>query len=195
MGVRYNEDSESWLEELNQLGGHGGIGIANFIIFDLVSQVDIIKLNASIKISFLLEKRVEEITQVISAHDKKLIHLDPIGCMKTTGIFGLAVNPDPKPQLISIYKQTLAALNEKIPSHAVYRQAAESITKNRLEITENNSVPEIERILDIENIEEVIAMANDELKLVNFMAECKPWEDLEEKPLPGQWDYFKKASD
>ncbi|KAK4695419.1 NADH dehydrogenase (ubiquinone) 1 alpha subcomplex subunit 5, partial [Lecanoromycetidae sp. Uapishka_2] len=39
-------------------------------------------------------------------------------------------------------------------------------------------------------IEEVIQVAEGELKLVDTMIESKVWHDLEEKPQPGQWDYF-----
>ncbi|KAF6224758.1 hypothetical protein HO133_009952 [Letharia lupina] len=39
-------------------------------------------------------------------------------------------------------------------------------------------------------IEEVIQVAEGELKLVDTMAESKVWEDIEEKPPQGQWDYF-----
>ncbi|PVU97441.1 hypothetical protein BB561_000546 [Smittium simulii] len=113
---------------------------------------------------------------------------------KTTGLFGVPVNPNARSELISIYKQTLAELKQKIPTYAVYRQATESITLQRLAVAESNEdVNKIESLLNTENIEELVMVAEDELKLVDFMAECKPWEPLEEPPVKGQWDYFKKA--
>ncbi|KAL6717266.1 hypothetical protein ACLMJK_005181 [Lecanora helva] len=39
-------------------------------------------------------------------------------------------------------------------------------------------------------IEEVIQVAEGELKLVDNMLGSRVWEELEEKPQPGQWDYF-----
>ncbi|KAG8531767.1 uncharacterized protein KY384_003403 [Bacidia gigantensis] len=41
-------------------------------------------------------------------------------------------------------------------------------------------------------IEEVIQVAEGELKLADTMLEHKVWEDLEEKPLPEQWQYFSR---
>lgn len=55
---------------------------------------------------------------------------------------------------------------------------------------------EASQISDAENqiggglIEEVIQVAEGELKLVETMAESQVWEELEEKPPQGQWDYF-----
>ncbi|KAL2040484.1 hypothetical protein N7G274_006927 [Stereocaulon virgatum] len=52
------------------------------------------------------------------------------------------------------------------------------------------------QISDVENqigaglIEEVIQVAEGELKLLDTMINAKVWEELEEKPLQGQWDYF-----
>merc|ERR1712093_219624 len=42
-------------------------------------------------------------------------------------------------------------------------------------------------------IEEVIQVAEGELKLVDVLAKSKVWEDLEEKPVEGQWEYFKRS--
>ncbi|PGH27045.1 hypothetical protein AJ80_01230 [Polytolypa hystricis UAMH7299] len=59
---------------------------------------------------------------------------------------------------------------------------------------------EAAQISDIENqlaaglIEEVIQVAEGELKLVYTMLESKVWEELEEKPKPGQWTYFERGT-
>jgi len=54
----------------------------------------------------------------------------------------------------------------------------------------------LEQVEEIENkigaglIEEVVQVAEGELKLVDVMAKARVWEDLEEKPVEGQWTYF-----
>ncbi|KAG4305890.1 hypothetical protein PORY_000800 [Pneumocystis oryctolagi] len=109
-----------------------------------------------------------------------------------TGLTGIETHPDPRPVLLEIYKQTLQVLSF-MPNHSVYRQATETLTKQRQTIVEKNTVRE-----DIENkiacglIEEVILQAKDELNLAKKMLEWKPWEDLQVQPPPGQWEYFRK---
>ncbi|EFQ99937.1 hypothetical protein MGYG_02944 [Nannizzia gypsea CBS 118893] len=55
------------------------------------------------------------------------------------------------------------------------------------------------QISEIENkiggglIEEVIQVAEGELKLVDEMVKSKVWEELVEKPKPGQWTYFERT--
>ncbi|KAH8889802.1 hypothetical protein GQ53DRAFT_842685 [Thozetella sp. PMI_491] len=55
-----------------------------------------------------------------------------------------------------------------------------------------------EQIEQLENkigaglIEEVIQVAEGELRLVDTMVEAKVWESLEEKPSEGQWTYFER---
>ncbi|KAI4244270.1 MAG: hypothetical protein LQ352_006856 [Teloschistes flavicans] len=61
---------------------------------------------------------------------------------------------------------------------------------------ENEPPLEAEQIAEIENqigaglIEEVIEVAEGENKLVDTILESRSWEELEEKPPQGQWDYF-----
>ncbi|KAA8650572.1 hypothetical protein EYZ11_003545 [Aspergillus tanneri] len=63
---------------------------------------------------------------------------------------------------------------------------------------ENEPALEAQQISDIENkigaglIEEVIQVAEGELKLVDELYKSKAWEELEEKPSPGQWVYFER---
>ncbi|CAN8102271.1 unnamed protein product [Discula destructiva] len=58
----------------------------------------------------------------------------------------------------------------------------------------------IEQIEELENkigaglIEEVIQVAEGELKLVDTMIQGKVWESLDEKPAEGQWEYFERKS-
>jgi NADH dehydrogenase (ubiquinone) 1 alpha subcomplex subunit 5 len=66
-------------------------------------------------------------------------------------------------------------------------------------VLESEPALEAEQIAEIENkigaglIEEVVVVANDEFKLVDTLAESQVWEELEEKPSPGQWTYFERG--
>ncbi|KAK7928131.1 NADH-ubiquinone oxidoreductase 29.9 kDa subunit [Apiospora marii] len=55
-----------------------------------------------------------------------------------------------------------------------------------------DQVEEIETKIGAGLIEEVIEVAQAELKLVDTMVEAKVWEPLEEKPVEGQWTYFER---
>ncbi|KAK9767880.1 hypothetical protein K7432_001943 [Basidiobolus ranarum] len=108
---------------------------------------------------------------------------------QSTGLFGIAVHPNPRPQLIDIYNQTLTAL-ERLPSNAVYRHATTALTKQKLSVVESTEdIPELEAKLDAGQIEEVIMAAQDELKLVAKMEEWKAWEPLDVEPSSDQWVY------
>ncbi|KAI8379514.1 ETC complex I subunit conserved region-domain-containing protein [Radiomyces spectabilis] len=107
----------------------------------------------------------------------------------STGLTGIPVHPNPRPHLIQTYNNTLKALS-RLPSHAVYRQATESMTQQRLSIVESTeNIDEIEQKIDGGQIEEVILQAEDELKLVGKMEEWKPWEPLETPAPKDQWTY------
>lgn len=57
-----------------------------------------------------------------------------------TGLTGLSTHPSPRPALIYTYRKTLSRL-EQLPPSSVYRQATETLTKQRLKIVED-TVPE-----------------------------------------------------
>ncbi|KAH6660691.1 ETC complex I subunit conserved region-domain-containing protein [Truncatella angustata] len=57
-----------------------------------------------------------------------------------------------------------------------------------------DQVEEIEQKIGAGLIEEVVQMAESELKLLDLMLQAKPWEELEEKPAEGQWTYFERNS-
>jgi NADH dehydrogenase (ubiquinone) 1 alpha subcomplex subunit 5 len=57
---------------------------------------------------------------------------------------------------------------------------------------EADQVSEIEKQIGAGLIEEVIQVAEGELKLVDHMYKSEAWEELEEKPGPGQWNYFER---
>ncbi|KAI9784065.1 MAG: hypothetical protein M1835_003656 [Candelina submexicana] len=59
---------------------------------------------------------------------------------------------------------------------------------------DRNQISDIETQMASGLIEEVIQIAEGELKLVDVMAANKVWEELEEKPAPGQWEYFERGS-
>ncbi|APA08405.1 hypothetical protein SS1G_13352 [Sclerotinia sclerotiorum 1980 UF-70] len=65
-------------------------------------------------------------------------------------------------------------------------------------VWENEPALNVEQIEEIENkigaglIEEVIKVAEGELILADVLLKAKVWEDLEEKPVEGQWTYFNR---
>ncbi|TFK57251.1 hypothetical protein OE88DRAFT_1650894 [Heliocybe sulcata] len=113
----------------------------------------------------------------------------------TTGITGLHVHSNPLPELVKTYENTLSLLS-RVPETAVYRQGAEALTSRKLKIVQgvDGNIEEAEKQLDEGHIEEVLEVAKDEESLATKMLEWKPWEPLEEKPEPGQWQYFDKGS-
>lgn len=109
---------------------------------------------------------------------------------QSTGITGLASNPRPRETLREIYKKTLVELTE-LPKHSVYRQATETLTKHRLDLTnKTEDIDALEQAIGEGIIEQVIEAAESELRLVPQMKKWAVWEDLEEAPPEGQWSYF-----
>ncbi|XWW95024.1 hypothetical protein V2A60_002974 [Cordyceps javanica] len=53
-----------------------------------------------------------------------------------------------------------------------------------------DQIQELEQKIGAGLIEEVIEVAEGELKIIEAMEKAKVWEDLEEKPVAGQWTYF-----
>ncbi|RAL11614.1 complex I NDUFA5 subunit family protein, partial [Aspergillus homomorphus CBS 101889] len=53
-------------------------------------------------------------------------------------------------------------------------------------------VSEIEKQIGAGLIEEVIQVAEGELKVVDELYKSQAWSELEEKPRPGQWSYFER---
>jgi len=89
---------------------------------------------------------------------------------KTTGITGLAVHPNPLPELSKTYHETLSLISA-IPSTSVYRQGVEALTLRKLKIVEsaNGNVAAVEKDLGEGQIEESLDIAADELKLASNM--------------------------
>ena len=134
----------------------------------------------------------------------------------TTGITGLEVHHDPLPVLTKTYETTLSALSA-FPATSVYRQGVEALTQRKLNIVKgaNGDINAVEKELDEGHVEESLDIAQDELNLVQKMAEWKAyvvhgntllaiiltnscseysWEPLEEKPPAGQWEYAGKTA-
>ncbi|KAH8912201.1 hypothetical protein BR93DRAFT_922151 [Coniochaeta sp. PMI_546] len=57
-----------------------------------------------------------------------------------------------------------------------------------------DQISELEHKIGAGLIEEVVQVAEGELKLVDTMVKAKVWEDLEEAPAEGQWNYFERTS-
>ncbi|KAH6899057.1 ETC complex I subunit conserved region-domain-containing protein [Thelonectria olida] len=55
-----------------------------------------------------------------------------------------------------------------------------------------DQISELETKIGAGLIEEVIQVAEGELKLIDTMEKTKVWEDLDEKPVEGQWTYFER---
>lgn len=114
-------------------------------------------------------------------------------CTGPTGITGLYHHPNPRPALVAVYSATLKELESTFPKDSVYRQSVENMTKARLAVVESTEVTEvIENKIGCGLIEEILVQAGEEYDLVKKMAEWKPWEELEEKPLDDQWTYFER---
>ncbi|KAJ5738805.1 ETC complex I subunit [Penicillium malachiteum] len=59
---------------------------------------------------------------------------------------------------------------------------------------EASQVAEIEQQIGAGLIEEIIQVAEAESKLVDELHKAQVWEELEEKPAPGQWTYFERGN-
>ncbi len=95
---------------------------------------------------------------------------------RTTGITGLAVHPNPLPELAKTYESTLSVLST-IPQTSVYRQGTEALTRQKLNIvqTANGDVATAEKKLNEGQIEESLDIASDELELARKMVEWKAY--------------------
>jgi NADH dehydrogenase (ubiquinone) 1 alpha subcomplex subunit 5 len=72
---------------------------------------------------------------------------------------------------------------KEIPADAAYRVNVEKITQHRLSIVDGSEdIADVEEKLGIGQLEEVIEIAQDELRLIPHMAEWKPWEVSEAMP-------------
>ena len=105
----------------------------------------------------------------------------PVRTRVTTTLTGLAIHPTPLPHLLETYASTLAVL-QGFPVAAMYRQSVESITKERIEIISKlgnkdgaaeEDIAKAEDAIGLGYVEEIIIMAEAELKLAEQMLELK----------------------
>ncbi|KAJ3276072.1 ndufa5, NADH-ubiquinone oxidoreductase subunit [Terramyces sp. JEL0728] len=107
--------------------------------------------------------------------------------MRTTGLVGLPVHHSAKPELLSLYSRITHSL-QRFPESSVYRQGTLALFNKRIEFIEKTEdLKKIEDEFQLGQMEELIEQAQEELKLIKIMEENKPWESLQETPLPGQW--------
>ncbi|KAK1862059.1 hypothetical protein I4F81_004635 [Pyropia yezoensis] len=95
---------------------------------------------------------------------------------RVSGHAGLKLDPHPHETLRGLYAETTAAL-QAIPPTAAYRVNVEKVTAHRLGVV--NATPDVRALeakLGLGAVEEVIAAAQAELKLIPAMAEWAPWE-------------------
>ncbi|KAJ5112467.1 NADH-ubiquinone oxidoreductase 29.9 kDa subunit [Penicillium argentinense] len=86
---------------------------------------------------------------------------------------------------------------EKLMEEASREPSASDWIRGEVKL-ENEPALEADQVAQIEKeighglLEEVIEVAKAELQLVDQMHDAKVWEELEEKPAPGQWSYFER---
>lgn len=90
----------------------------------------------------------------------------------STGIVGLAVEPEAKAILTGLYTKTLAAL-ETLPANSAYRSKVEEMTTERLAIVKGtDDLEKIELAIGAGQVEQVIEQAEDELALIPALVEA-----------------------
>ncbi len=99
----------------------------------------------------------------------------------STGLVGLEVDPEGKTTLLNLSGDVLESV-KKIPEHSEYRKNVEKWFKYiSAECSKTDDIKAIEHSMEIGQIEEVIEMAKDELKLVDFYYENKMWDMVVEE--------------
>ena len=96
---------------------------------------------------------------------------------QTTGLVGVPVQAEPREKLMAACEDILREI-QVIPEDATYRQNVEAIYKYRLQVCKDqNDVKKIEETVGLGHIEELLAMANDELSLIPKYANGRMWEE------------------
>ena len=98
------------------------------------------------------------------------------GIKQSTHIVGLAVEPNAKPILVSLYNKTLAAI-EPVPAASDYRKYVEGVTKERLAVVEStDDLDAIEQKIGCGQVEQLIRQVEDELALIPTLLEAGAFE-------------------
>ncbi|XP_066017912.1 LOW QUALITY PROTEIN: NADH dehydrogenase [ubiquinone] 1 alpha subcomplex subunit 5 [Pocillopora verrucosa] len=108
---------------------------------------------------------------------------------RSTALVGLAVSKAPREALTKLYKETLVVLGS-MPKSAQYRIHTEQITKQRLDVVEQESdIPQLEHKLGAGQIEEVIQQVGRRMSCLwpRKMQDWQPWEPLQKPPPADQW--------
>ncbi|KZF25321.1 hypothetical protein L228DRAFT_244132 [Xylona heveae TC161] len=82
---------------------------------------------------------------------------------------------------------------QKNLAHDEY-EASKTVEWDPEPLLEASQIAELENQIGAGLIEEVIEVAEGELKLADVIAQNRVWEDLEEKPAEGQWTYFERGT-
>ena len=108
--------------------------------------------------------------------------------LEPTGIVGLVTHPFPRPTLIYLYTTTLEKL-KAVPETSVYRQSAEALTRQRLEIVESAIPPGFDAWL--QRVKKTIADEPERfasLRLPNGTYAARLIKDNRDTPRGLEWD-------
>lgn len=109
----------------------------------------------------------------------------------STGIVGLEADPNARQNLTSKLQEVLQAIRV-IPEHAEYRKNVETTMKHKLQVVQSE-VPDEDAEDQLEaQLEQVMKMCDEEMRLIPKMAEWQPWdvpsghkvEVIEEQEVP-----------
>ncbi|KAK5653865.1 hypothetical protein OQA88_7789 [Cercophora sp. LCS_1] len=107
---------------------------------------------------------------------------------------------DPKFAGVGMLKETAEireSLERALKENITGEKLAEPVTPGALEPEPQltvEQISEIETKIGAGLIEEVVQVAEGELRLVDTMVQAKVWESLEEQPAENQWQYFERKS-
>lgn len=94
----------------------------------------------------------------------------------TTGIVGLPYDPKARETLTANLIKIKELMTELVPETAYYRQKTVKDVDDKLQLLKEYENDEaLEEALGFQ-LEQVISMTEDEIKLIPFMAEQKPWD-------------------
>jgi NADH dehydrogenase (ubiquinone) 1 alpha subcomplex subunit 5 len=100
----------------------------------------------------------------------------------STGIVGLAVEPEAKAVLTRLYAQTLTAL-QAVPEDAEYRKMVEGLTKSRLAVVQgSDDLLAIEKTIGGGQAEQLIQQAKDELSLIPRLIAASAFDPYDGSP-------------
>jgi len=93
-----------------------------------------------------------------------------------TGLVGLKIQPDWRNKLTSLYEQQLEEV-EGIPPDNEYRSSVEQVARIRLDLLKREGdVFKVEQEIGLGQVEELIQMAEDELRLIPRYKSWRVWE-------------------